>query len=283
PMPLSARRSYRKRPTSSPNQSEQAAVADVRQTKPEANAPEIRPAQHPRAILIGGGLALGLLILVALMNTHERLGGLPQDTPREATAVSTRAMGSGLALELASPVSASPTGPATSKPNENPAPVNGISSSNPWTGSIPEAACIPADLPETGRVVEVLNGDTIKVLMDRDGRVYSVRYLGVKAPRLSVAAALGRLALERNLELVYRQRVVLVRDISDADPSGTRLRYVMAKDVFVNQMLIRDGWGEVEMSTPDTACLEAFRAAEQQAQLERRGIWGSGAVPTVTP
>ena len=132
-------------------------------------------------------------------------------------------------------------------------------------------------------MVDVVNGDTIRVLMDRDGRVYSVRYLGLVAPKLSAAAALGQLALGRNMELVYRKGVILVRDITDTDSSGTLLRYVMVEGVFVNQNLIRDGWAQVEMQSPDTACLEAFQAAEQQAQREARGIWGGGAVVTVAP
>jgi endonuclease YncB( thermonuclease family) len=217
------------------------------------------------------------------MNVDGRLRWLRKDTPRQATSASTNAISAGLPLELSSPVSASPTGPATSLPTVDANPVDGASSPNPWAGHIPEAACIPEDLPETGRVVEVLNGDTIKVLMDRDARVYSVHYLGVKAPRLSVAAALGKLALERNLELVYGEKVVLVRDITDTDPSGTLLRYVMTQDVFVNQTLVQDGWGRVEMTSPDTACLEPLRAAEQQAQREKRGMWGDDSAPTAGP
>ena len=40
--------------------------------------------------------------------------------------------------------------------------------------------CIPDDPAQTGRVVEVIYGNTIKVLMD--GLIYVIRYIGVAAP-----------------------------------------------------------------------------------------------------
>ena len=165
-----------------------------------------------------------------------------------------------------------------------PPPTEAAAPANPWAADIPDAACIPADLPQTGRVVEVLDGETIKVLLDSDGRVYSVRYLGVDAPALNQGAAgLGQEALARNSQLVYRKQAVMVRDITDADVNGTLLRYVLADGVFVNHALIQGGLAQVGMAAPDTACLQTLLAAEQQAQTQMRGIWSARPTPTSAP
>ena len=155
---------------------------------------------------------------------------------------------------------------------------------NEWSAQIPDAACIPQDLPQTGRVVEVLDGETIRVLMDRDGRVYSVRYLGPGVPGDSrPSAELAQQALARNTELTYRRQAILVRDLSDTDSSGTLLRYVLIDGVFVNRALVREGWVQVGMQEPDTACLQSFLEAQQQAQREGVGRWSGSATSSPVP
>jgi endonuclease YncB( thermonuclease family) len=150
-----------------------------------------------------------------------------------------------------------------------------------WVTAIPDAWCIQHDIPQTGRVVEVVDGDTIRVLLDSDGRVHSVRYLGIDAPGLKGDSAdWGRAAWARNSELVYHKQAVLVRDITDSDAGGTLLRYVLMEDVFVNHAMIRDGLAIAAVAAPDTSCLNALLAAEQQARAEARGIWG---LPAATP
>jgi len=44
------------------------------------------------------------------------------------------------------------------------------------------ASCIPNNTPQTGKVVDVVDGDTIKVLLDQDGQTYTVRYIGMDTP-----------------------------------------------------------------------------------------------------
>jgi endonuclease YncB( thermonuclease family) len=152
---------------------------------------------------------------------------------------------------------------------------------NPWAAEIPEASCIPADLPQAGLVVELVDGDTIKVLMDDDGRVYSIRYLGVEAPALGAGSAgLGQQGMALNTQLTYRKQALMVRDITDSDASGTLLRYVLADGIFVNHALIRAGLGQVRMDAPDTACLEALLEAQQAAQAQALGLWGGLLTPT---
>lgn len=44
------------------------------------------------------------------------------------------------------------------------------------------ASCIPNNTPQPGKVVDVVDGDTVKVLLDQDGQTYTVRYIGMDTP-----------------------------------------------------------------------------------------------------
>lgn len=241
----------------------------------------------PRAlpIVVGCGLALGLLALLLMSRGHQAAQIATPSASQASPMVSSIAPATAPSEQQSRVEPAgSPVTPATAPAQPSPVPhADATQPANEWAVQIPEAACIPADLPETGHVVDVLDGDTIRVLLDRDGRVYSVRYLGANAPALEGAtAALGLEARKRSLQLVYRKQVILVRDITDTDASGTLLRYVLADRVFINHALIWEGFAQVEMPEPDTACLDVFLAAQQDAQANRRGIWSAGAMGTPT-
>jgi endonuclease YncB( thermonuclease family) len=150
---------------------------------------------------------------------------------------------------------------------------------NPWVATIPEAACIPTDIPQTGRVVEVVDAQTIRVLMDRDQRVYAVRYLGIEVPP-TANRLLGLSGLLRNVELTYHKTATLVRDISDQDEFGRLLRHVMVDRTFVNYELVASGYASALSSSPDTACSTAFKLVEGQARSRALGIWS---VPAPAP
>jgi endonuclease YncB( thermonuclease family) len=199
----------------------------------------------------------------------EQLGTLEAQRPTEVPA--TRAASTAASTATAT-IARTPTLPPVVAPPDN-----------PLLTAIPEAWCIQPDLPQTGRVVEVVDGDTIKVLLDSDGRVYSVRYLGADAPDLSDSTGIALQGMARNTELVYRKQAVLVRDVSDSDLNGTLLRYVLVDGVFVNHRLVAEGWAKTSMSPPDTACLGTLLSAEQQAQAAGLGLWGIQPGATAAP
>ncbi|NOT04173.1 MAG: hypothetical protein HOP27_06200 [Anaerolineales bacterium] len=120
--------------------------------------------------------------------------------------------------------------------------------------------CIPNHPPQTGRVVEVIDGSTIRVLMD--GLVYVVRYIGVAAPEDKFK---GETARQINSVFVYGKDVNLIADVSDKDNSGRLLRYVLVGDTFVNLELITQGLGTALDVPPDSACTQTFRQAGQSA------------------
>lgn len=229
---------------------------------------------------MGCGFGLGLLALAML--TGAVLSGVPSlarpglvQRPNPA-ADATKAAASAPAppeatsgLILSAPL-ATPTSSAGTLMGQ---------SDNPWEKDIPEAACIPADLPQTGHVLQVIDGVTIRVLMDQDQRVYAVRYLGLELPS-GANPELALSAARRNTELAYGQRITLVRDLTDLDGYGRMLRYAMVGHTFINYDLIAGGYDQAKLAPPDTACSSTFQGAEAQAQLAGLGLWSP---PTPKP
>ena len=164
---------------------------------------------------------------------------------------------------------------------DTPAPLSGATSAAvPPTG----ADCIPNEPPQTGRVLEVIDGDTIVVMLDQTGKDYSVRYIGINAPEDgSQVEFFGPEASAKNRELVYGKNVTLIRDVSETDRDGRLLRYVIADGVFVNYELVALGFARVASSPPDTACIPMFQAAEKLASGWRIGLWGAPPRPTPLP
>jgi len=162
-----------------------------------------------------------------------------------------------------------PTQTAVVSTQVSPSPTPPLSPTTP-------ASCIPAASPLAARVVEIIDGNTIKVLLS-DGLVYVVRYLGVDSPKAEANAFQAYLA---NSELVFQKDVTLISDDMDKDPAGRLLRYVLAGDTFVNLKLLEVGQGLVTSQPGAYSCAEAFMAAERSAAQSARGMW---AAPTPVP
>ena len=140
------------------------------------------------------------------------------------------------------------------------------------------APCIPDTPPQTGKVVDVVDGDTIKVMLDEDGLTYSVRYIGMNTPENTTKTEYyGVEASAKNSELVYGKNVVMYRDVSEVDRYGRLLRYVYARDVFVNYELVVQGYAEAKRYPPDTACAAYYSSAQKAAVAASLGMWAAAA------
>lgn len=145
-------------------------------------------------------------------------------------------------------------------------------------------SCIPNNDPQTGRVVDVVDGDTIKVLLDRDGLIYSVRYIGMDTPEnTSQIEYFGPEATAKNIELVSGKTVTLIKDVSEIDKYGRLLRYVLVDDIFVNYELVARGYANAVSYPPDISCIPTFQAAERQASIAKLGLWASPPTLVVVP
>ena len=172
--------------------------------------------------------------------------------------------------------------PATSTPTDIPASATKALSTLPAftpTTSSPaattETSCIPNNPPAIARVLEIVDGNTIKVFVN--DLVYVVRYIGVEAPQDDVNSIK---VFRDNSELVFRKDVTLIADATDKDENGRLLRYVLVGDTFVNLQLLEDGWGKSVDVPPNSSCAQAFKAAEEIAMQSALGIWS---IPTSSP
>ena len=136
---------------------------------------------------------------------------------------------------------------------------------------ISQAVVMPTLMPqeEISKVKRVIDGDTIEL---EGGQ--KVRYIGINSPELLKDSCFGSEALEKNRLLVEGKVVRLEKDISETDKYGRLLRYVYDGDVFVNEVLVQEGFAQVSTYPPDVARKEKFLVAQQTAREDNKGLWG---------
>lgn len=153
-------------------------------------------------------------------------------------------------------------------------PVTLTSTPMPTSALTLDSTCIPDHTPQSGKVVEVIDGNTVKVLIDN--LVYVVRYIGVAAPKDDLY---GLMAKHENSQLIYGKEITLITDVSNKDSNGRLLRYVMVEDTFINLELIEKGVGSAMNVPPDSSCAVTFKQAEQIAAYNGFGIWSATSTP----
>jgi micrococcal nuclease len=155
----------------------------------------------------------------------------------------------------------------------------------PTTALPAEGACVPGNPRDKAIVVEVVDGETVKVVMHE--KTYTVRYIGINAPVFGLQSEpYGPEAANLNNTLVKNQVVTMVMDTSDKNEAGDLLRYVFAGDSFVNMEMVRQGLAQAVSTPPDTSCDADLLQAQQSAQQEHLGQWKDFVVPetpSVTP
>ena len=65
----------------------------------------------------------------------------------------------------------------------------------------------------------------------------------------------------------------LYQDVSETDPYGRLLKYVVVDGVFVNYALAKEGFARAATFPPDTACADTFVRAARSAEKENLGLW----------
>jgi micrococcal nuclease len=124
-------------------------------------------------------------------------------------------------------------------------------------------------------VVDVVDGDTIEVLVD--GVEEDVRYIGVDTPEVDPSIGVecfGSQASEANRRLVAGERVRLVFDDERRDRYGRLLAYVYVGERFINEELVRRGYATTLAIAPNTDFAGRFDRLEQAAGNAGRGLWG---------
>ncbi|MCE9669064.1 thermonuclease family protein [Myxococcus stipitatus] len=127
--------------------------------------------------------------------------------------------------------------------------------------------------PSSGRVVEVVDGDTL--VLEGGARV---RYLLVDTPETTGGHAdcYGAEARAFNRRLVEGRAVTLVDGEACEDRFGRRLAYVRVDGQEVNTLLVERGLACVLHVPPAGSARKAeFQALEARARAARHGMWGA--------
>lgn len=134
---------------------------------------------------------------------------------------------------------------------------------------------------EVAYVTKVVDGDTVDVVID--GTKHTIRLLGVDTPetvdpRKSVQC-FGKESSNKTKELLSGKEVILQKDVTETDKYKRILRfiYIPLEDgdyLFVNDYLIREGYGKVLTIPPDVKYAEQFLDAQRQARENKKGLWG---------
>jgi endonuclease YncB( thermonuclease family) len=157
--------------------------------------------------------------------------------------------------------------PLASSPAQTPSPT--LPASTPFP-----LACLTNSPAMQGKVVDVVDGITVRVLID--GLVYTVRYIGVVLPEYE---GIAQTAAAINGEMVYLKDVSLVGEGIDKDLNGRLLRYVILGDRLINLSLLQQGLVTVDQSASTLSCAQDFKQAEDAARAAQLGIWKIATAP----
>ena len=143
-----------------------------------------------------------------------------------------------------------------------------------------------ARTPGSATVVEVVDGDTVRVRLRGDDE--SVRLLGidtpeVKDPRKPVQCFGVEASNHTKTLLPKGTSVRLVRDVEARDRYGRLLAYLYRSSdgTFVNLELAEQGYAVPLTYPPNVTHADAFVAAAGRAREAGRGLWGRCGGPGV--
>jgi len=134
------------------------------------------------------------------------------------------------------------------------------------------------EAPTLYRVVEVIDGDTIKV--DLGGELETVRLIGIDTPEIAnpynpKEDCFGPEAAQYAKQLLEKQSVYLIKDPmqSNRDKYERLLRYVFLEDgTLINAELVKEGYAFNYIYEP-FQFMKQFDYLEKQAKENRMGLW----------
>ncbi len=137
-----------------------------------------------------------------------------------------------------------------------------------------------AEQKEFQQVLHVFDGDTFSIWTPR--RIETVRVIGIDSPETGKKyrdrECFGKEATKKAIELLNEKKVRLESDPTQADRDKYNriLRYVYFEDgAFYNLMMIEEGFAEEYTFEDSQYEYQAqFRAAQEQAKENKRGLWG---------
>ena len=123
-----------------------------------------------------------------------------------------------------------------------------------------------SDMPAVKQIVEVVDGNTLKVTTIEDD-TFTVKLKGVDAPELG--QAFGQESLEYLRELVAEKNVLV--EYSGKDRWGNRLVFVTTKSgKNINELMIKEGYGWVDRFFVSH---DNLMDLQETAKAKNAGLW----------
>tara|TARA_B100000686_G_scaffold20102_1_gene18412 strand:+ start:360 stop:1277 length:918 start_codon:yes stop_codon:yes gene_type:complete len=132
-----------------------------------------------------------------------------------------------------------------------------------------------------GTVSRVIDGDTIELSSGE-----KIRYLEVSTPEMSPLECYAQEATQKNSELVLGKTIYIQPPTEGNKTSYNRtLAYVFTDEYFVFLELVKSGYAIVELYAAPNEFYDLLKKAEDDAQLNNRGLWGkcNSLTPKPTP
>lgn len=119
---------------------------------------------------------------------------------------------------------------------------------------------------ETGIVGRVIDGDTLELTTGE-----RVRLIGIDAPE--TGEDYYEESKVRLKDLVESKQINLENDVEDKDRYDRLLRYIYIDDIFVNLIMVEEGFAKAYPYQPNTRYEPEFEEAEDSAKGLKKGIW----------
>ncbi|MGD2295894.1 MAG: thermonuclease family protein [Candidatus Aminicenantes bacterium] len=131
-------------------------------------------------------------------------------------------------------------------------------------------------LPETGRVIAVYDGDTVKVRF-KDKQEHKVRLIGVNAPEMGAGREERKFRAEMSKRFVfyylYDKKIRLSYGREIVDQYGRVLAFIWTEEQgLFNEFIISEGYASALLTFPFMYS-EEFKEAERTARNNEKGTW----------
>jgi len=134
----------------------------------------------------------------------------------------------------------------------------------------------PCRGPVLGRVVEITDGDTIKVETGRG--IERVRLIGIDTPEVDHTGpddeCFGEEAKTFLSDLIKDARIWLTFDSECDDDYDRTLSYVHTETLFIQREMLQSGMASAYAVSPNTSFSGMFSSDEGMARTEDVGMWG---------
>ena len=118
-------------------------------------------------------------------------------------------------------------------------------------------------------VVYVTDGDTIIIRKGEEEE--DLRLIGIDAPEKDTEE--GQLSRRYLNDLLLGKEITLQYGIEEKDKYGRSLVYVWLKEEMINEKILKDGYAEPLIISPNDAYRVTFEAAYHEAVQQKRGLW----------